>query len=462
MTDLHLDPSMRVHLIGVTGAGMSALARLLCERGHPVTGSDLRAGPVTQALTAMGATIHVGHEARHVDGADLVVWSNAIPPSNPELARAAQLGVPRVVRADLLALLMVSSRRILVTGTHGKTTTTSMVTVALRAAGLDPSFAIGGALQDGGASAHHGEGGIFVAEADEAFRSFLRLTPDCAVVTNVEMDHHDEYADLGAVADAFHAFLARRPPGGLALACADDPGAAALLRRATRPTLSYGEHPHAEVRINEVRLHPQGSAFRLDDRGEDLGEFHLRVLGRHNVRNAVAAVAATRWAGAEIEAVRAALGTFTGAQRRFQRVGEAWGVVVVDDYAHHPTEVSAVISAARQARPTGRVIVVFQPHLHSRTLALGKELGSALAAADLAVVTDVYGAREEPREGSDAEIVSDAAAAGGTEAHLVRSLDDAPAAVAALARPGDLVLTLGAGTITEVGPKILALLGAAT
>jgi UDP-N-acetylmuramate--alanine ligase len=453
---------MRVHLIGAGGAGMSGLARLLLERGHPVTGSDLHAGPVVEALAGMGATVHVGHDAAHVDGAGLVVWSNAVPPSNPERLRAAELGVPQIMRADLLELLMASHRRILVTGTHGKTTTTSMVAVILQGAGLEPSFAIGGALVGGGAGGHHGQGEIFVAEADEAFRSFLRLTPDCAVVTNVEMDHHDEYADIDAVTAAFRAFLARRPPGGLAVICADDAGAAALGGDATAPVVTYGEHPEAVVRISDVVLRSSGSVFRLWDAGEDLGEFGLRVLGRHNVRNAAAAVVAARWAGAGLDAIRVALASFRGARRRFERLGEAGGVLVVDDYAHHPTEIAAVIAAARQARSAGRVVAAFQPHLYSRTLALAPDLGEALAGADLVVVTDIYAAREAPLPGSDAEVVVRAAAAAGTEAHLVRVLDEVPATVAALTSPGDLVLTLGAGTITEVGPKLLGLLAGQT
>jgi UDP-N-acetylmuramate--alanine ligase len=453
-----LRPGARVHLVGIGGAGMSALAQILLERGHPVSGSDLRGGPACAALAAMGAAVAVGHDAAHVDGADLVVVSSAVPSANPEIGRAARLGIPTIVRAELLELLLAGSRRLLVTGTHGKTTTTSMATVALQSAGLDPSFAIGGTLHDAGTSAHHGRGDVFVAEADEAYRSFLRLTPDCAVVTNVEMDHHDAYADEAAVATAFRRFLARRTPGAPALVCRDDAGGAALLDDAGPPTVAYGEHPDASLRVAGVELAPDGSAFRLSSGVEDLGRFELRLPGRHNVLNAAAAVGAALWAGADIDAVRAGLAGFHGAQRRFQRLGDAGGVTVVDDYGHHPTEIAATIAAARQTLPHGRLVAVFQPHRYSRTAALGAALGTSLAAADLVVVTDVYPAGEAAVPGVTGALVADAAAAAGADTRFVPSTGDVAETVAALAAEGDLVLTLGAGDITEVGRVLLRLL----
>lgn len=454
-----LGRGVRVHLVGIGGAGMSALACIMLERGHAVSGSDLRGGRGTAALEAMGAEVRIGHDAAHVAGADLVVVSTAIPGSNPEVARARADGIPVLLRAQLLERLMAGDRRILVTGTHGKTTTTSMLTVALQGAGLDPSFAIGGTLHESGTSAHHGSGDLFVAEADEAFRSFHHLTADCAVVTNVEMDHHDAYADADDVRAAFEAFLGRASGAGPAILCADDPGASGLAGAARGPVLTYGEAAGADARVSAVRLDADGTVFDLALPDGDAGTFRLRVPGRHNVANAAATVLAARWAGAELEAVRNALAAFSGAQRRFQRIGEAGGVTVVDDYAHHPTEVAAVLSAARQARPAGRLVAVFQPHLYSRTAAFAREFGSALALADVAVVTDVYAAREEPVPGVTGALVADAARAGGVETHYVPAAGELPRALADLAGPGDLVLTLGAGDVTEVGPALLRVLG---
>lgn len=450
-----LPPGCRVHLVGIGGAGMSALAVILLERGHPVSGSDLRGGRALAGLEALGARLHVGHDAAHLGDAQMVVRSSAVPEDNPEVVAAREAGVPVLVRAELLELLMTGFRRILVTGTHGKTTTTSLITVALQAASLDPSFAIGGTVHESGTSAHHGAGGVFVAEADEAYRSFLRLTGDCLVVTNVEMDHHDEYADPGALSEAFRAFLARGSGAGPVILCADDPGAVALAEQAPGAVVTYGESADADVRIRAVELEPAGSRFGLTSPEEDLGTFRLRLLGRHNVANAAAAVVAARWAGADLAGIRQGLEVFGGTQRRFQRIGEAAGVTVVDDYAHHPTEVRAVLRAARQTEPAGRVVAVFQPHLYSRTAALGGELGRALAEADVAVVTDVYGAREAPVPGITGALVAAAARAAGAEVHEVGTSGDVPAAVSQLVRPGDLVLTLGAGDITEAGWGIL-------
>jgi UDP-N-acetylmuramate--alanine ligase len=445
----------RLHFVGIGGAGMSALAQILLERGHAVTGSDLRGGRAASAVEALGATVHIGHDAEHVGDTDLVVVSNAIPADNPETARARERDIPVLLRAQLLEVLMRGSRRILVSGTHGKTTTTSMVTVALQAAGLDPSFAIGGAVRDAGTSAHHGTGGIFVAEADEAYRSFLHLTGDCAVITNVEMDHHDAFADEGALHAAFEAFLARCSGAGPVVLCRDDPGATRLAAAARGEVVTYGEHADARVRVTDTAFGPDGSTFRVANDGEDLGAFRLRVLGRHNVLNAAAAVAAARWAGASAEALREGLAAFVGAQRRFQRLGDAAGIAVVDDYAHHPSEIAAALDAARQARPAGRVVAVFQPHLYSPTQAFAPGFGAALAAADVVVVTDVYGAREQPVPGVTGSLVAEAARGHGTDTHYVPLISDVPEAVAELARPGDLVLTLGAGDITEIGPVIL-------
>lgn len=461
MTVATLPTGARVHLVGVGGAGMSPLAHILLERGHPVSGSDLRAGRACTALAAMGATVSVGHAAANVEGADIVAVSTAVPPDNPEVRRARELGLPVLRRAELLDVLMTGHRRVLVAGTHGKTTTTSMTTVCLQAAGLDPSFAIGGTLSEAGTSAHHGTGQVFVAEADEAYGSFAWLTADAAVVTNVELDHHDHYADLAAVRQAFLHFLDRRPQepdgtrSGPALLCMDDPGARGLRDEVAPPVSTYGEHADADLRVRDVVLAADESRFRLALGGDDLGAFRLRLPGRHNVANAAAAAAAALWAGAGPDAVRAALGAFAGAQRRFQRLGSAGGVTVIDDYGHHPTELAATLSAARQIAPGGRIVAIFQPHRYSRTAALGRELGAALAGADLAVVTDVYAAGEPPVPGVTGELVADAAAAAGVAAEFVPAGSDLVTAVSARLAAGDVVVTLGAGDITELGPQLL-------
>lgn len=453
-----LAPEDRVHLIGIGGSGMSAVAQLLCERGLTVSGSDLQDGPATQALRRIGARVTIGHRGDLVAGADLVVISNAVPDDNVELVAARRTGVPVVLRADVLEWLMAGHRRVLVSGTHGKTTTTAMTTVALKACGLDPSYAIGGSLP-GDTGAHHGQGGVFVAEADEAFRSFLRLTADIAVVTNLEMDHHDEYRDLTAYREAFLAFLDRRPPGGPALLCADDPGSAGLLDEVRPPVLTYGTGNDADIVIGPIATGPSGEQrFTLAGLDGPIGTVNLAVPGRHNALNAAAAVVASREAGGDITTAIAGLAGFTGALRRFQTRGSAGGVVVIDDYGHHPTEVAATLDAARQANPAGRVVVVFQPHRYTRTQALGADLGTALAAADLVVVTAVYAAGEPPIPGVDGHTVADAAARAGAEVRAVPANEDLAAVVAGLSRPGDLLLTLGAGDITLAGPRILALL----
>ena len=455
MTPPALPAGARVHLVGIGGAGMSALAQVLIERGHPVSGSDLRGGRTTTALQAMGADIRLVHEAGNVAGASLVAVSTAIPADNPEVVAARAGGIPVLPRAELLAALMQGYRGLLVAGTHGKTTTTAMVTVALQAAGLDPSFAIGGRLHEAGTSAHHGTGEVFVAEADESDSSFLAFVPDCAIVTNVDLDHHDHFADLAAVDAAFREFLARRPAGAPAIVCADDPGAQRLLAATSAPVRTYGRDRGADVRITGEEYDAHGSRFAVVDEGGDLGQFRLRLAGPHNVANATAAIAASRWAGASLDAVKDALARFAGTQRRFQRIGESAGVTIVDDYAHHPTELRATLGAARQSHPSGRVVAVFQPHRYSRTAALADDLGEALATSDVAVVADVYGAGETPVAGITGALVADAARRAGADARFVPSGESLVEAILETARPGDLVLTLGAGDITEVGPQVL-------
>ena len=448
-------PSMRVHLIGIGGAGMSALAWILLQRGHPVSGSDLRAGRAVTALRAMGAEIQIGHDPRVIDRAAMVVASTAIPERDPEYQRAVELGLPVLRRAELLAALMSEHAQLLIAGTHGKTTTTSMVAVCLQTAGMDPSFAIGGTLHDAGTSAHHGTGRWFVAEADESDSSFLLYQPDIAIVTNVDLDHHDEFADLAAVDRAFLAFLERRLPGSPAIVCRDDAGVRRILPHVTEPVATYGADADAALRIVDAELHPRGARFGLVHRGQDVGRFEISLPGWHNIANATAAALASAHAGAGWDAIRRGLAIFAGAGRRFERLGTAAGVTVVDDYGHHPAELRATLAAARQTAPDGRVIAVFQPHRFSRTAALGAELGAALVDADMVIVTDVYGAGEQPVAGVNGELVARAATKAGVETHYVPSVADVPTRLVELVESGDLVLTLGAGDITEVGPVAL-------
>ena len=453
--DIDLTTPTTVHLVGVGGAGMSGLARILLQRGHTVSGTDLQEGRGLAELRAMGARIEIGHAAAAIGDADLVVVSSAVPDDNPEVVASHERGLTVLRRAEMLAALMAGSRGVLVAGTHGKTTTTSMAVVALQAAGRDPSFAIGGQLNETGTNAHAGTDELFVSEADESDRSFLVFTPDCAVVTNVELDHPDAFADDADVHAAFVDFCRRRPAGAPVIVCRDDPGAAALLDEIDGPIVTYGEDPHADVRVVVV-----GDAeARLTRDGEELVAVRLAVPGRHNLLNAAAALLVCEWAGVDLEVAAAGLRAFAGAARRFQRLGTAGGVEVVDDYAHHPTELRATLAAARSVTD-GRVVLVVQPHRFSRTQALGAELGRAAAAADVVVVTEIYASSEPPVPGVSGRLVADAAEAAGAKVVWQPHLGTVADEVAALVQPGDLVLVTGAGDVTQVGPALLGKLGA--
>jgi UDP-N-acetylmuramate--alanine ligase len=451
-----------VHLVGVGGAGMSGLARLLLAAGHRVTGSDRGESATLEALRALGAEVWAPHDGTRLGRPDLVAASTAIRPTNPELVAARILGVPVLGRAQLLARLMAGRTGIAVAGTHGKTTTTGMVVAILEAAGLDPSFAVGGDFKATGINAAAGTGPHFVAEADESDGSFLELSPTIAVVTNVEADHLDHWGDLASVTAAFRAFVGRLPPDGNAVLCADDPGALALAPAAPCPVVTYGFAAAADVRGQVLAIDGRGARVAVVAEGQHLGEVELVVPGRHNVANALGAIAAARAAGAPFQAATTALATFTGAARRFHLRAETGGVTVVDDYAHHPTEVAASLAAARLG-PWKRVVAVFQPHLYSRTRLFAADFGRALAAADLVVVTDVYAAREDPEPGVDGALVAGAARTARPDLDCVYEPDRVALAtrVASLVQPGDLVLTLGAGDITTLADELTPLLGGA-
>jgi UDP-N-acetylmuramate--alanine ligase len=441
----------RVHLVGIGGAGMSAIARILAQRGHDVRGSDLREGRALVALRALGVRVHIGHAPEHVGDAEVVVTSTAVAASNPEVVAAQAAGVPIVPRARMLARLLDGQRSVLVAGTHGKTTTTSMIVVALHAAGIDPTFAIGGELNEAGTNAHAGSDAIAIAEADESDRSLLEYRPDVAVVTNVELDHPEVYRDLDDVVATFAAFLERRPADGTAVVCLDDPGVRALLEQVHSGVVTYGVDARADVRLIER----DGHAHVLVD-----GVAHalqLAVPGQHNLLNATAAVAVGVQLGASVPALLDGLARFNGAARRFQVLGEVGGVTVVDDYAHHPTELRATLAAARE-RAADRVVCVVQPHRYSRTAVLGEELGRAAAGADLVVVTEVYAAGEQSVPGVNGAMVADAARRAGARVQFAPHLGDVAPLLAAEVRTGDLVLVTGAGDVSQVGPSLLALL----
>lgn len=453
----------RVHLVGVGGAGMSVVARLLAARGLAVQGSDAKGSATLDALAADGVRTWVGHDAAHVAGVDTLVVSSAVRPDNPELVAARAAGVRVLHRSDALASLMLGTRAVAVAGAHGKTTTSAMVAAVLRGGGLDPSFAIGGAVRTAQGSVpggHHGADDVLVAEADESDGSFLAYVPTVAVVTNVEPDHLDHYGTREAFDAAFVAFAGRVVPGGHLVACADDAGSAALAaahRAGGGRVVTYGTATGADVRVLDVRPHGEGVALRLD--GPLLGpvplDLVLAVPGAHNALNAAAAVVTGVLLGVDPADAARGAETFLGTGRRFEPRGEADGVRVVDDYAHHPTEVAALLAAARPVAGTGRVLVLFQPHLFSRTRIFAREFAAALAAADLAVVAGVYAAREDPDPSVSATTIT-ALAPAGADLRAVEDRLEAAHLVAREARAGDLVLTVGAGDVTELGDVVLA------
>lgn len=460
----------RVHLVGIGGAGMSGIARILLARGNRVSGSDAKDSRTVLALRAQGAEIALGHQAQNLDqfaDADpsAIVVSTAIRQDNPELVEAQRRGVPVLRRAEALAALMADHRVACVTGTHGKTSTTSMLTVALQHCRLDPSFAIGGDLNESGANAHHGDGGVFVAEADESDGSFLVFAPSVAVVTNVEPDHLDHHGTVEAYTQVFEEFVRRIEPDGVLVACADDPGAALLADRAEADGLRVRRYGHSVTGTGDARMvgyrpeHEAGVATveltGADGSGPTRVDVSVAVPGEHMAGNAVAALLAGLELGASRGELLDGLAAFGGVRRRFEFKGRAEGVRVYDDYAHHPTEVEAQLRAARPVVGDGRLVVVFQPHLYSRTAAFAEEFATALGLADEVVVLDVYGAREEPQPGVTGELIANSVPLSTDRVHFEPSLTDASPNVASLVGAGDVVVTMGAGDVTMLGPEIL-------
>jgi UDP-N-acetylmuramate--alanine ligase len=442
----------RTHFVGIGGIGMSAVARVMLARGLAVSGSDSADLLVLAELRALGAEVHLGYDASHVAGADTVVISTATRETNPELVAARAAGTAVVHRSVALAGLLEGHRAVAVAGTHGKTTTTAMLMSALQACGADPSYAVGGELPGGAVNGHHGSGELFVVEADESDGSFNAYRPYGAIVTNVEADHLDHHGTVEAYEQAFVDFAATVT--GPLVVCLDDPGAARLGERATGTVRTYGTARGADLRLTDLR----GSTYDAVLSGEPLGTIVLQVAGEHLARNSAAALLMAVELGFPAAQAIQGLAAYTGVRRRMELKGSAAGVRVYDDYAHHPTEVRAQLEAARQVADGGRVIAVFQPHLYSRTVDFADGFGAALALADEVVVLDIYGAREDPVPGVTGALVADAVTLPADRVRFVADRSKAAGVAAGFAGDGDLVLTLGAGDVTELGPEILRLL----
>ena len=454
----------RVHFIGVGGIGMSGIAELLVNLGYTVSGSDVQRTDITDRLKSLGARVAQGHDAGNVSDAEVVVYSSAIRPDNPEMVAARERGLAIVPRAEVLAELMNLRQGIAVAGAHGKTTTTSMIALVLDVAGLDPTVVIGGRVSSFGSNARLGRGKYLVAEADESDRSFLKLSPRFAVITNIDREHLEAYQDFADLKAAFVQFANGIPAKGAVIMCADDPHLREMQGSIKRHTVTYGFDATADVTAQEVQLKGFGSvcevrARRPGGRSVELGQLQLAIPGRHNVLNALAAVAMSRELGIAWSDVARALGGFHGAERRFQRRGEAGGVTVVEDYGHHPTEIAAVVAAAKPIA-AGRLILAFQPHRFTRTQFLLSEFGRAFAGADALVLTDIYAAGEDPIAGVTLEALADVVRRGFSgELRIARALADAPRELAAMAKPGDLIVLLGAGTIGSIADEVLSALG---
>ncbi len=446
-----------LHFAGIGGAGMCGLAELLHGEGFEVSGCDLAGGETTARLESLGIDVALGHTPDHLQGVQVLVISSAIPGTNPEVEAARRLGIPVIRRAEMLGEISRLKWGIAVAGTHGKTTTTSLTGFVLTRAGLDPTVVVGGRMHFLGAHARLGRSEYLVCEADEFDRSFLALSPVLALITNVEPEHLDTYGSVEAMEEAFVTFANRVPFYGATIACLDDPGARRLLPRFSRRTVTYGFSPQAEVHGKKPRFSSAGAACQVVERGRELGELSLPLPGRHMLANALGATAVALEIGVEFPQIASAIAAFTGVGRRFERKGERGGVVLVDDYAHHPSEVTATLQAARQSFADARLVVAFQPHLFSRTKAFAREFGDALLSADVALVLPIYPAREQPIPGITHHLIVEAARASGhREVFATASFPEALAALGELLRPGDVLLTMGAGDVVRLGESWLA------
>lgn len=449
-----LDPKNPVHFIGIGGAGMSGLAKILLESGIPVSGSDLVATPVTRRLETLGATCYIGHETKNVTNPSMVVVSSAIKPDNPELKTAQERMLPVIHRSELLAYLMEKQKGIAVAGTHGKTTTTSMLALVLEKNGLDPTVVVGGELNDLGSNAKLGQGDYLVTEADESDGSFLKLKPAASIVTNIEDDHLDFYGNIDKIKESFSEFISLTKEK--AFVCLDDPRIIDVIKDCKLPLIAYAINNHrADYILKNVHLNPKGSWGEVFYHGHSLGLLELTIPGQHNLLNALAALAAALWIGLDFERVTLALRRFLGVGRRFQLLGEVKGIKVIDDYAHHPSEIKATLQAARQIRPQ-RIISVFQPHRYTRTLFLSERFGSAFKQSDLIIISDIYSAGEACLNGVNAQLIVKAILRqGNKEVKYIADKKEIVPYLTRVIKPGDLVMTIGAGDIWMVGEALV-------
>ncbi len=451
----------RLHFVGIGGVGMCGIAEVLVNLGYDVRGSDANATLVTERLARMGAKVYGGHHSENVGDADVVVISSAIKPDNPEVVEARARGIPVIRRAEMLAELMRMKHGVAVAGTHGKTTTTSLIATILGEGGLDPTVVIGGKLKSISANAKLGTGEYLVAEADESDGSFLRLVPTLCVVTNIDPEHLDHWTGgIGQIVDAFVDFINKVPFYGAAVLCLDHPAVQGLIPRIEKRYTTYGLSPQADYSAEDLEQHEDATIFTVRVKGEERGRIHLNMIGKHNVQNALAAIAIAEEVGVSFEVAARALARFAGVGRRFEHKGQVGDVLVVDDYGHHPAEIRACLRAAREAYGR-RLVVAFQPHRYTRTRDLQEEFATAFNDAHVLLVTDVYAAGEAPIEGVDGEALAKVIRAHGhQDVTYVGSPDEAASKLVDLVRPGDLVITLGAGNIWQAGEALLARLGA--
>jgi UDP-N-acetylmuramate--alanine ligase len=452
-----------VHFIGIGGAGMSALARVLAQRGITVTGSDMKESRYSRDLQTMGVTVYIGHDSKQVGDADIVVYSTAISQKNPEFVEAVTRGIETWHRAQMLGYLAGDQLTVALAGTHGKTSTSSMVASMMRSMGLDPTFCIGGQLDGIDTNADHGSGRFYVVEADESDGSFLHLSPYIAVVTNIEKEHVDHYTDLDEIKDIFFRFMQSIDDSGTVIVCGDNTDLVEFAQRTGKKVVSYGSHEDCDVRFRIVGREGIGTRFELLIKGEPSREAVIQIPGRHMVSNATAALAVAYCAGLDMDAAAKGLSCFTGVRRRFDLVGETCGVTVVDDYAHHPTEISATLEAA-SSLDFERVIAVFQPHRYSRTAAFEREFGESFEGAYKAVILDVYSAGETPIPGVSGRTVTDSILDFDPRSQVVYlpHRKDIVRYLKTIVRSGDLVMTMGAGDVTAIGPELIRQLQADT
>ncbi|MEA2062423.1 MAG: UDP-N-acetylmuramate--L-alanine ligase [Gemmatimonadota bacterium] len=449
----------RIHLVGIGGAGMCGIAEILLDAGYQITGSDMAATATTGRLAELGAQVHIGHDPGLVEGADAVVISSAVSQDNPEVAAAHEKRIPVIRRAEMLAELMRMKYGIAVAGTHGKTTTTSMIGLMLEHAGCDPTVIVGGRLRALGRHTKSGSSDLMVVEADEFDRSFLKLSPSIAVITNLESEHLDCYKDLEQIKDAFVEFANKVPFYGTVVACLDESAVVSIIPRIGRRLFTYGHSAQADLQLKTSSHLAGRTVSLLSLRGEPLGELALQVPGQYNIKNAMAAVAVGLELRLEFEQIAEGLSQFTGVHRRTEIKGEVAGRMIVDDYAHHPTEIIATLEGLKKGW-NRRIVAVFQPHLYSRTRNFHQEFGRSFMQSDLLVVTGIYGAREKPIEGVTGELVAEAARNSGHRQVIFHTeLDSLPRLLAEISEPGDIVVTLGAGDIDQVGEKLLEILG---